>query len=172
MKQDELGRLRHIRDRRKVNALERVTASQTALQRAEQTLAEARAAVEARRREARERESGGLSAIMGKTLSHAEIANFNAQLVFLAEQLDALHAAEKDVEEKRDAARADLKAAYAIFRQHHKSVEKLRYVILQEGRRHQSRRLALSEAVDEEYHCRSKPSAPGKRAFDLGIGDA
>jgi hypothetical protein len=172
MKQDELDRLRHIRDQRKTKALERVAASQAALQRAEQTLAEASVALEAQRREARERESGGLSAIMGKTLSHAEIADFHAQLVFLSEQLDTLHAMEKEVEQKRDAARSDLKAANAVFRQRHKSVEKLQYVILQERQRHQSRHLALSEAVDDEHHYRSKRSGQGKRAFDIGIGDA
>jgi hypothetical protein len=172
MKRDDLARLHHIRNQRKLKALERVAACQAAVQRAELLLAEAHAAVSGHVAAALETESTGLSDMVGKTLSYVEISNFQAELLVLAEQLEILLAVEKDAGDQKTAAQADLKSASTIFREHHRSVEKLQYLIREKIRKNQGKTLALAEAADDEFRPRPHILGQGKGPFGLGTGDA
>jgi hypothetical protein len=172
MKRDDLGRLHHIRNQRKLKALERVAACQAALQRAEQVLAEAQAAVGHHIAATLEREAKGHAEMIGKTLSHAEICNFHGELVVLAEQLAGLIALEKDAGGQRDTAQAELQAASAIFRERHRSVEKLQYLIREQNRKGQGKDLALAESADDEFRARPHLMGQGRGAFGLRTGDA
>jgi hypothetical protein len=172
MKRDDLARLHHIRNQRKLKALERVAACQAAMQRAEQLLMEAKEAVSLQAATALEKESASLSGMIGETLSYAEICNFQTELAVLAEELEILLAAEKDAGDRRAAAQADLKTASTLFRERHRSVEKLQYLMREEKRKHQGRNLALSEAAEDEFRPRPHILGQGKGPFGLGTGDA
>jgi hypothetical protein len=172
MKRDDLARLHYIRNQRKLRALERVASCQASLQRAEQLLAEANAAVSHHVAAALEQESAGLADMIGKTLSHAEISGFHAEMTILAERLAKLLAAQQEAGERRDAALSDLKAAAEIFQERHRSVEKLQYLMREESRKHRGRDLALAEASDDEFRPRPQILAQGEGPYGLRSGDA
>jgi hypothetical protein len=159
MKRDDLTRLHGIREKRKEKALEKVAMRQGALERAERELEEARNAIRDYLTAARKKESISMSGIIGKTLDLAAMNAFRADMVLIAESLDDLRALEKDAGEKRDIAKSELAKAKQVFRQLHRSAEKLGYVIIQEGRKNGRKALALSEATDDDAQSGRKRSA-------------
>ncbi|MGB0084953.1 MAG: hypothetical protein WBP94_06225 [Rhodomicrobiaceae bacterium] len=158
MTQDGLKRLYRLRELRKEKALEKVTARQAALRRAEHELIEAQNVLEDHLQATLQQEASGLSGMVGKTLSHAEIFSFRSELMLLIERLAALMAEEKTAGQMREMAKAELKAATAVFRDYHRSAEKLDHVIVQGGRKLMKKRLALSEAIDDELQNRRRVS--------------
>ncbi len=161
MRKDELSRLRQLRELRKEKALEKVAARQAALTRAEHVLAMAQSALMAHLEETRQQEASGLSDMMGKTLSHAEISTFRSELMLIIEKLEAFILDEQMAGEVREMAKTELKAATAVFRDYHRSAEKLDYVIGEEGRKLRKKALALSETIDDELQSRHRGSGRG-----------
>lgn len=156
MKRDPFLQLHRLRMKRKEMAFERVAMRQAAFARAEQQLAEASETLSAHAEKARARESASHADIAGKTLSFTEVMNFQTELALLAHRLDELRREQTGAGARRDAAQSEMKAAAALFREYHRKVEKLDYLLAETQRGHRRRELALSEASDDDITHRQR----------------
>ena len=143
--------------------MERVRFRQSVLKQATRELAEANAAIDAHHETARSQEDAGLSQIVGKTISCAEMLNFHLERLHHAYRLEELRYAEKLSEKKRDEAQVELKSAAALFRERHRSVEKFDYLLSDLRRGDQKKSLALSETGLDEFHKQNTISIPAKQ---------
>ena len=154
MKRDDLDRLYKLRKMRKDKALEQVALRHAALQRAEQQRADAGAAVADHIGLTLEHERNSFGAMIGKVMSHADIGNARSELAVLVQRLQDLMALEMAAGDRLNVAQAELKSASEIFHQHHRSAEKLRYLIIEQNRIAQRKGLAAAEAADDELRGR------------------
>lgn len=159
MKRNDLNRLLWLRMKRKEKALEKVAVRQAALSRAEHNLKEARDAIRSHIETSRAQEASHLSGVLGQKLNYAEINELRSIMTIIAERLDELRSWEKQADKERETAQADLKAAAAVFREHHRSAEKLNYVLVEQRRKHGRKLLALSEASEDDVQSRRKGTA-------------
>lgn len=147
----DLKRLHWLREKRMERALEKVAARQTALSKAQEQLNEARKAVHDRIQAARAQDAARFSQMRDKTISYSEIANYGSDRSAYAYQLQALRVAEKNAGQQCDDAKAELKRATQIYRQHYISSEKLQHLIKERTRKLQRKEIAFSEANDDEF---------------------
>lgn len=161
MKRDDLDRLYKLREMRKDKALEKVALCNAALQRAEQQRMEATAAVADHINLTLEHERKSFADMMGKVMSHADIGNARSELSIMVQRLQDLMALEMAAGDRQNAAQAELKAAAEIFHQHHRSAEKLRFLIIEQSRIAQRKGLAVAEAADDESRGRRQRVGPG-----------
>ncbi len=147
----DLKRLHWLREKRKEKALEKVAATQSALQRAENELDEARVAVAERIEAARRQDALRFAEMKDKTLSYSDMANFESDRGAYAYELMALRSLEKAADKRREEAKLELKAASAAFRKLHLESEKLQSLMTHQARIDQRKSLILSEAGDDEF---------------------
>ncbi len=157
MSRDDLKQLHWLHEKRKEKALEQVNARRNAFQSAQDELEDAKQAISNHVDHARQQEASGLSGMMGKTLSYADIANFQSELASLADRLAALKSTEKAAGDGFETAKTELKEASTIYRKHHFRVEKLQELMKMQNRKRQRRDLALSEALDDEQQIQRRP---------------
>lgn len=154
MKQDDLRRLHQLRETRKQKALEALAARQAAARHAELQLANAQAAVSEHAELLLQQEADSLAGMLGKVVSHADIAMHHSELIVQAQRLEVLRARETASGKRQEAAQSDVRSASAVFHQRYRSAEKLRHLIDEQGRKSQRRQLALTEAGDDELRPR------------------
>jgi hypothetical protein len=150
VKRDDLARLYKLRQMRKDKALEQVALRHAALQRAEQQRMDATEAVADHIAQTLEHERKSFADMMGKVMSHADIANARTELTIMVQRLQDLMALEMAAGDRQNAAQAELKSATEIFHQHHRSAEKLRFLIIEQTRIAQRKSLAVTEAAEDE----------------------
>jgi hypothetical protein len=152
MKKDDLARLHWLRKQREEKALNAVTERQGALARADKELSEAALAAVDHADAARVRELERLGALVGKELRRHDLLNLQSSLDAVVDQQRQLKTAEAAATRTRDAAQGELEDARNIFRRHRQGAEKLEQIVRQRSLTLARKRMAFSEAGDDEQY--------------------